>query len=64
MAVFFTAIVTGILFGFMHTSFQQVYFAAMMGIYAGFVAYRTRSVWPTILLHFIVNTISAVQVIF
>lgn len=59
----FTAITTGVLFGFMHTSFQQVFFAMMMGIYAGFVAYRTRSVWPTILLHIIVNSISVIQVI-
>lgn len=59
----FAAIATGILFGFMHTSFQQIFFAAMMGIYAGFVVYRTRSVWPAILLHFMVNTISALQVI-
>lgn len=59
----FTAISTGILFGFMHTSFQQVFFAMMMGIYAGFVAYRTRSVWPTILLHIVVNSVSVIQVV-
>lgn len=59
----FTAIATGLMFGFMHTSFQQVFFAAMMGIYAGFVTYRTRSVWPAILLHFMVNGISVLQAI-
>lgn len=57
----FTAIATGVMFGFMHTNFQQVFFAAMMGIYAGFVTYRTRSVWPAILLHFMVNGISVLQ---
>lgn len=59
----FTAVATGVLFGFLHTNFQQVFFAMMMGIYAGFVAYRTRSIWPTILLHMIVNGISVIQVI-
>ncbi|MDD6236587.1 MAG: type II CAAX endopeptidase family protein [Clostridiales bacterium] len=59
----FTAIATGILFGFMHTSFEQVFFAAMMGIYAGFVAAKYRSVWPTIVLHMIINGISNAQAI-
>lgn len=59
----FTAISTGILFGFLHTSFEQVYFAAMMGIYAGFITYKTKSVWPTVLLHIAVNTISAATTI-
>lgn len=59
----FTAIASGVLFGFLHTSFSQVFFAMMMGIYAGFIAHRTRSVWPSILLHITVNGISVVQVI-
>ena len=59
----FTAIAVGVMFGFMHTNFQQVFFAAMMGSYAGFVTYRTRSVWPSILLHFLVNGISVLQTI-
>ncbi len=59
----FAAIATGILFGFMHTSFEQVFFAAMMGIYAGFVASKLRSVWPTIVLHMIINGISNLQAI-
>ncbi len=59
----FTAISTGILFGFMHTSFTQVFFAMMLGIYAGFMTYRTRSIWPTIILHIVVNSISVIQVI-
>ena len=59
----FTAIATGILFGFLHTSFEQVFFAAMIGIYAGFVAAKYRSVWPTIVLHMIINGISNAQAI-
>ena len=59
----FAAIATGVLFGFMHTSFEQVFFAAMMGIYAGFVAAKFRSVWPTIVLHMIINGISNGQAI-
>ena len=59
----FASIATGIMFGFMHTNFQQVFFATAMGIYAGFMVYRTRSIWPAIILHFSINMISVLQVI-
>ncbi len=59
----FAAIVCGILFGFMHTHFQQVYYATMMGIFAGLTVYLTRSVWPAILTHFTVNLLSVIRII-
>ncbi len=59
----FAAITCGILFGFMHTHFQQVYYAIMMGIFAGLTVYLTHSVWPAILTHFTVNLLSVIQMI-
>lgn len=57
----FAAIATGVLFGFTHTNFQQIFVAAIFGIYASFIVYRTCSIWPAIFIHFTVNLISVLS---
>ncbi len=41
----------GILFGFLHPSLSQALGAIFLGIVAGWVVYRTRSIWAGILAH-------------
>lgn len=48
---------TGIFFGLLHMNYPQVPFAAVMGIVAAFIALKTKSIIPTIIVHFIVNGI-------
>lgn len=48
---------TGIFFGLLHMNYPQVPFAAVMGIVAAFIALKTKSIIPTIIVHFIVNSI-------
>ncbi len=48
-------ILSGIAFGVMHLIPQQVLNAALLGILLGWIAVRTRSLWPGIAFHFLYN---------
>ena len=48
-------IVSGIAFGLMHGSFQQVLYAAAAGLLFGYIYLRTNNIFLTIFLHFINN---------
>lgn len=48
-------ILSGVAFGVMHLIPQQVLNAAMLGILLGWIAVRTRSLWPGIAFHFLYN---------
>jgi membrane protease YdiL (CAAX protease family) len=52
---------TGIFFGLLHMNYPQVPFAAVMGIVTAFIALKTKSIIPTIITHFIVNSIGGVM---
>lgn len=57
-------IASGITFGLWHGNYQQMLYTAALGICACFMTAKTKSVLPSMLLHFILNTIAAVQSIF
>lgn len=46
---------TGLLFGMMHLNFQQFFYAAALGMLFCFFVSRTRSLWASILSHFVIN---------
>ncbi|MEA4971861.1 MAG: type II CAAX endopeptidase family protein [Candidatus Metalachnospira sp.] len=48
-------IIAGLLFGLGHFSFQQFLYAFAMGVLACAVVYRTKSIFPTMILHFTIN---------
>lgn len=48
-------IIAGLLFGLGHFNYQQFLYAFAMGILACAVVYRTKSIFPTIILHFTIN---------
>ena len=48
-------VVTGVLFGFYHLRFTQAIPLSLIGIYLAYLTWRTRSLWPAILVHFLNN---------
>jgi uncharacterized protein len=55
--------ITSLFFGIYHWDLGQGILAVILGIYLGYVAYRTRSIWPAILAHMLVNTSSSILVL-
>ena len=51
-------ILSGFLFGLMHLNIEQFFFASIIGIFFGFVAFFTDSIFPTMIMHFTNNAIS------
>ncbi len=54
-------IVMGIMFGLWHLNYAQTFYTAMLGICSGFLIIKSGSIIPSIILHFIMNTIGTVQ---
>lgn len=54
----FAVVASAILFGFYHGNFIQMVFAFIAGLVMGLVVVRTGSLWTSILIHFINNSIS------
>jgi membrane protease YdiL (CAAX protease family) len=53
------AVVTGILFGLAHISYGMSFIPlSFLGILLGFVYRQTHSIWPCILIHMMLNTLS------
>lgn len=57
----FAIVVVGISFGLTHMNYQQLFYAIMMGIAAGFVAVKSQSIWPALGIHLSINLIGAAQ---
>ena len=56
-------IVSSLLFGLFHANLVQIPFAFTMGLFFGYVMYRTGNVLIPMLLHFIVNLISGINML-
>ena len=54
-------IISGIFFGLWHNNYAQMLYTTVMGIYAGFIYTKTRSIIPTLIVHFSFNTIGTIQ---
>ncbi len=54
----------GISFGLWHGTYTQILYAAVMGTCAAFLVAKTGSLFSSLLLHIIINSIGAVQSIF
>lgn len=52
----------GIMFGLWHINYAQTIYTAVLGICAGFLIIKSGSIIPSLLLHFIMNTIGTIQV--
>lgn len=54
-------IIMGIMFGLWHLNYAQTFYTAMLGVCSGFLIIKSNSIIPSIILHFIMNTIGTVQ---
>lgn len=55
--------VSGILFGIFHGNFQQCFYTAAAGIALGYIANVTGSIFPTTIIHAIMNSIGGVMIL-
>lgn len=59
--VIFSSITIGLSFGLWHLNIQQFAYATVMGFFATFMALKTKSIIPPMLLHFFLNFIGTLQ---
>lgn len=55
---FWAIALSAVLFGVLHLQVAFFYFYIGLGVILGFVVYRSRSIWPGILIHFTQNTLA------
>ncbi len=60
MGQWFAIIISGIIFGLWHENYPQFLFAAVLGCFSAFMVIKTRSIIPSMIAHFSINTISTV----
>ena len=53
-------IIQGVLFGLFHLEPIQIIYAIPLGIYLGFIAYKSSSLWPAIAAHASMNFVSVI----
>ena len=56
----FAILVSAILFGLMHSNFEQIPFAMLIGIVLGFVTIKSGSIWCAVAIHAFNNSISVI----
>ena len=55
-------VLTGVLFGLFHLYLHRILLTAALGIAISFVAWRSRSIWPGVLFHFVNNAAAVLAV--
>lgn len=58
MGQLFAIIMSGIIFGLWHENYPQFLFATVLGCFSAFMVMKTRSVIPSMIAHFFINSIS------
>lgn len=56
----FAIVISALLFAVAHGNYAQGATAIMMGCLSGWIYYRTRSIWPTFLIHAVNNTTAVI----
>lgn len=59
----FAIVMSAAIFSVLHGNMVQIPYTLVAGIYLGYLCVATGSIWPSIVLHFINNMFSAVQLI-
>lgn len=52
----FAIVTSGILFGIWHQQFSHIIFASAVGMFSCYLYLKTKSIFPSMILHFIINT--------
>jgi membrane protease YdiL (CAAX protease family) len=56
----FAIVISALLFAVAHGNYAQGATAIIMGCFSGWIYYRTRSIWPTFLIHAVNNTTAVI----
>lgn len=56
----FAILVSAVLFGLMHSNFEQIPFAMLIGFVLGFVTIKRGSIWCAVLIHAFNNSVSVI----
>lgn len=56
----FAIVISALFFAVAHFNFAQGFTATIIGIFMGWVYYRTRSIWPTVVIHVVNNTTATI----
>ena len=59
----YAIVISALIFALAHFNFEQGFTATVIGIFMGWVYYRTRSIWPTVLIHVVNNTVASLVAI-
>ncbi len=51
-------LVSGVLFGLLHLNIEQFFYAAIIGVFLGYLCVSCSSIWPCIIVHFMNNATS------
>lgn len=54
-------IYSSLFFGLLHLNIEQVFYATLIGLFVGYVAMRSESIYPAIIIHFMNNFISVLM---
>ncbi len=54
-------IISALLFGLLHMNIQQFFYATIIGLYLGFIALHSDSIYPCIVIHFMNNALSTLM---
>ncbi len=57
----FAIILMGLEFGLFHQNITQVFYTALFGAYMAFLALKTKSVFPCMIIHFVNNSFSVIN---
>jgi len=64
ISIGWTIIIQAILFGVFHGNLIQGTYATFLGIVFGYVTYKTKSLWPAIMMHMVNNTLASIVPMF
>ena len=57
----FAIVISALFFAVAHFNFAQGFTATVIGIFMGWVYYRTRSIWPGVIIHVVNNTAASLM---
>lgn len=60
MSIRWTIIIQAILFGVFHFNLVQGAYATLLGLVFGYITYKTKSLWPAIIIHMVNNLIATI----
>lgn len=59
----FAILAMAVSFGLYHQNYEQIFFAAVFGLILGFVTIKSRSIWPALIMHVIINLAGGLQMV-